>query len=111
MIKEDITLKPGNVAVLFASERERDMPDYDAMDKATMEVVESLPGFMGYEIVRNGNHALFMSYWEDKEAVGRWSRHPLHLEAKEKGQAVWYDAYRSVVSVIVHASVFRRVAP
>jgi heme-degrading monooxygenase HmoA len=31
------------------------------------------------------------------EAVRNWARHPIHIEAKEKGRSSWYRYYHSAI--------------
>lgn len=90
-------LAKGCWAVIFNSIRELDPPGYAAMDDATMKSASEIPGFLGYESVRNGKEGMFISYWESEEAIEQWKNHPLHLEAKKMGKSTWYDAFRSVV--------------
>ncbi|HAG05862.1 MAG TPA: hypothetical protein DCG68_03270 [Cryomorphaceae bacterium] len=70
--------------------------------------MEAMEGYLGYELVRNGEDAIFISYWKDKEAVDSWRTDALHREAKMQGRAHWYHAYRSVVCPIEETSHFRR---
>jgi heme-degrading monooxygenase HmoA len=107
-IRADFALPEGAYAVLFLSERGLDQPDYDAMDAQTLAAVEGLSGYLGYEMVRNGESAIFISYWKNRAAVDAWKHHSLHREAKAQGRAVWYDAYRSIVCKVEESSVFRR---
>ena len=67
-----------------------------------------MEGYLGYELVRNGEDAIFISYWKDKAAVDSWRTDALHREAKMQGRAHWYHAYRSVVCPIEETSHFRR---
>ena len=78
------------------------------MDQRTMAAVEGMEGYLGYELVRNGEDAIFISYWNDKAAVDAWRTDALHREAKVQGRAHWYHAYRSVVCPIEETSHFRR---
>jgi len=107
-IQDGLNLTPGNYAVLFLSERPTDPEGYADMDQRTMEAVERLPGYLGYELVRNGEDAIFISYWADKAAVEAWRNDQLHREAKTQGRSHWYYAYRSVVCPIEATSHFRR---
>ncbi len=107
-IQNNLALQPGNYAVLFLSERGLNPEGYADMDQRTMAAVEELPGYLGYELVRNGEDAIFISYWEDKSAVDQWRTDALHREAKTQGRAHWYHAYRSVVCPIEETSHFRR---
>jgi heme-degrading monooxygenase HmoA len=63
---------------------------------------------LGYEVVRNGTDAIFVSYWRDAAAVDEWRKAALHAEAKSAGRERWYDGYRSVVCPIEQLSLFTR---
>ena len=107
-IQDRLPLTAGNYAVLFLSERPADPEGYADMDQRTMAAVEAMEGYLGYELVRNGQDAIFISYWKDKAAVDAWRTAALHREAKVQGRAHWYHAYRSVVCPIEETSHFRR---
>ena len=109
-LNANLDLKPGNYAVIFSSERPVDpSPEgYDAMSDATMEAVAKIDGFLGYEVVRNGPDAVFISYWRDAVAVDAWRKAALHAEAKSEGRTRWYDSYRSLVCPIEQLSFFKR---
>ena len=109
-LNPNLELKPGNYAVIFASERPvNPSPEgYDAMDDATMRAVEQLDGYLGYEVVRQGTDAIFVSYWRDAAAVDAWRHAALHGEAKREGRERWYDGYRSLVCPIEQLSFFTR---
>lgn len=107
-IKDEIVLREGNYAVIFLSERP-DSPDgYSEMDESTMEAVSKLPGFLGYESARVSPFGMFISYWENMDAINGWRTDNLHKEAKQKGRSHWYNAYRSVVCRIEETHMFRR---
>jgi heme-degrading monooxygenase HmoA len=109
-LNPNLDLKAGNYAVIFASERPvNPSPEgYDAMDDATMRAVAQLDGYLGYEVVRNGTDAIFVSYWRDAAAVDAWRHAALHAEAKAAGREQWYDSYRSLVCPIEQLSFFKR---
>ena len=86
-IQDRLPLTAGNYAVLFLSERPTDPEGYADMDQRTMAAVEAME--MGYELVRNGQDAIFISYWKDKAAVDSWRTDALHREAKMQGRAHW----------------------
>ena len=106
MIKSDLHIEPGHYAVIFASERPLNPEGYAEMDEATMEAASQIDGYLGYEVVRQGEAAIFISYWRDQTAVGEWARHPLHKKAKEMGNTLWYDAYRSLVCQVQQSHLF-----
>lgn len=86
-------------AVIFSLERSNDLQGYEAMDRATLEKVATLPGYLGYESVYAGNRGIFISYWESKEAIEAWRTDPLHKQAKSHGSQ-WYAAYVSAITEI-----------
>ena len=108
MINTDLTIEPGHYAVIFASERPLDPPGYAEMDEATMKAASSIDGYLGYEVVRQGEAAIFISYWKDQNAVREWAMHPLHKEAKKLGNTLWYDAYRSLVCQVEQRHLFTK---
>ena len=69
---------------------------------ATSEAARAIPGHLGEEFASNDEGTIFMSYWENDEAVAQWARHPLHQEAKRLGNAAWYEAYRTMVCTVDH---------
>ena len=94
-LNPNLDLKPGNYAVIFSSERPvNPSPEgYDAMDDATMRAVEQLDGYLGYEVVRQGTDAIFVSYWRDAAAVDAW---------RAQAQRTVDDAEMKYVVVHIH---------
>jgi heme-degrading monooxygenase HmoA len=90
-----------NWAVIFSLERSKERPGYDEMDEKTLNEVKSIPGYLGYESVYNGDRGIFISYWENKEAIEEWAKNPLHREAKRMGKT-WYVRFISAVTRIEH---------
>lgn len=97
-------LRPGNCAVIFISTRPETTEEYLFFDEATLRVAENLPGFLGWDAVRNEPTGIFISYWENEAAVERWKNDALHLRAKELGKKSFYSFYRSIISVIARVS-------
>jgi len=100
-----IQLQPGNKVVVFvhhlkAGLSAEQLAEYRRMDDETLAAAMSLDGYLGHEYASNDEGTVFMSYWRDDSAVAVWSRHPLHREAKLKGQAEWYASYRTAICTV-----------
>ena len=100
-----IALKPGNKVVVFVHHLQEgltaeQLSQYKDMDDATLAEAKSMDGYLGHEYASNDEGTVFMSFWRDDEAVAEWSRHPLHREAKSKGQDEWYALYRTVICTV-----------
>lgn len=100
-----IQLNPGNKVVVFVHRLKEGLSaeqiaDYRRMDDETLAVAMAMDGYLGHECVSNEEGTVFMSYWRDNAAVAAWSRHPLHREAKAKGQAEWYASYRTAICTV-----------
>ena len=103
----NLELRPGNKVVVFVHHLVPGLdPDelhkYQRMDDATLEAARTIPGHLGHEFASNDKGTIFMSYWENDEAVAQWAQNPLHQEAKRLGHAVWYEAYRAMVCTVDH---------
>lgn len=95
-------------ATVFSSLKHDPRPGYAAMDDATMKAAEQLDGYLGHQVVHNGDRSLFIAYWRDKASIAVWSAHPLHQAAKREGKASWYDAYRFEICLVERAAGFVR---
>ena len=100
-----IQLDSGNKVVVFVHHLKEglsaeQLAEYRRMDDDTLAVAMGMDGYLGHEYASNDEGTVFMSYWRDDEAVAEWSRHPLHREAKSKGQDEWYALYRTVICTV-----------
>ena len=105
MLSPSIQLEPGNKVVVFVHRLKEGLSaeqiaDYRRMDDDTLATAMGMDGYLGHECVSNEEGTVFMSYWQDDAAVAAWSRHPLHREAKAKGQAEWYASYRTAICTV-----------
>ena len=101
-----VQLEPGNKVVVFVHHLKvglsaEQLAEYRRMDDDTLAVARGIDGYLGHEYASNEEGTVFMSYWRDDDAVVEWSRHPLHREAKSKGQDQWFASYRTVISTVV----------
>lgn len=107
-VDDRIWLEPGHYASILISERPLDPPGYAHAMTEVMALAESMEGYLGFESLRNGRDGIFISYWEDAEAVSRWAGQANHRRAKTQGVAEWYDAFRSVTCRVEQTRWFRR---
>ena len=77
-----------------------DLEGYAEYDIQTLELVKSIPGYLGYESMKHNGRGTFISYWKDEESIRLWSKHPIHREAKKRGAAKWYRYYHSTIAEV-----------
>jgi heme-degrading monooxygenase HmoA len=73
---------------------------YQAYDEKTLELVKEMPGYLGYESMKQDGRGMFISYWKDMESIRAWASHPIHEEAKALGIAQWYQSYTSMIAEV-----------
>lgn len=91
-------------AVIFCSTKQEQRDGYAEMDELTMKLAHEQEGFLGYESVNNGNTGIFISYWENKEAV-KHSIIPTHKMAKDQAKN-WYKRYLSQICLVESSHEF-----
>ncbi|MGB1618769.1 MAG: antibiotic biosynthesis monooxygenase family protein, partial [Flavobacteriales bacterium] len=77
-VDDRIRLEPGHYASIFISERPLDPPGYAEAMTEVMALAESMEGYLGFESLRDGRDGIFISYWQDAEAVKRWAEQANH---------------------------------
>ena len=92
-------------AVIFSSTKTENMEGYHAMDEKTMRLAAEQEGYLGYESVSNGNKSIFISYWENREAIERWAKNSVHIMAKNQAKQ-WYARYLSQVCLVENSRLF-----
>lgn len=108
VIEDRVQLKAGQYASLFISERPLDPIGYGEAMGEVMAEAENMRGYLGFESLRSGHDGIFISYWEDLDAVNDWAAHMGHKQAKSRGINEWYDAYRMVLCKVERTRWFRR---
>ena len=106
---EKIGLKPGNIAVIFISIRPETSDEYQKMDAETLERVEIIPGFLGWNTARNQNLGIFISYWEDEASVMIWKKDAVHQAAKKAGRDSFYTFFRTIICTIEHVEEWQKI--
>lgn len=86
-------------AVVFISRKSQDLDGYAQMDEQTITLAQTMPGYLGYESVNNGNKGIFISYWKTMADIENWRRHPVHIDAKSNA-VHWYEYYHSMICLV-----------
>jgi heme-degrading monooxygenase HmoA len=94
-------------AVIFASTKSDNLEGYKEMDDLTLNLAQEQQGFLGYESVNNGNTGIFISYWENMDAINNWRQNSTHLMAKAKADK-WYKRYLSQVCKVEHCHLMEK---
>lgn len=89
------------IAVIFTSQRTSFNEEYHEYNLQLEEIAKQLPGFVKQESVRDQNgFGISISYWKDEESAKQFKKHPLHLEAQQKGKKAYYEWYDVKVCTI-----------
>ncbi len=94
LVKIAETPRPPYYAVIFTSAGTGEDAGYEAMSEAMMRLAGEQPGFLGVESAREGI-GITVSYWESLEAIAGWKQNAAHMEAQERGRAVWYEQFKT----------------
>ncbi|MEL7537925.1 MAG: DUF4188 domain-containing protein [Pseudomonadota bacterium] len=72
------------------------------LDAKIAAAAEATDGFLGKEswVASDGSRRNTVYYWRDKTALQRFSRHPLHLDAKRQYQK-WYGGFQVIIAEVV----------
>ncbi len=87
------TPQPPYFAVIFTSIRTEGENGYSQMAEEMDMLVETQPGFLGYESARN-EIGITISYWKDLESIKNWRENNVHTIARDKGRELWYSNFK-----------------
>ena len=87
-------------ASIFTYYLSDDLEGYTEYDEQTLELVTTMPGYLGYESLKHNGRGMFISYWKDQESIKEWAMHPIHIEAKRLGAEKWYRYYHSMIAEV-----------
>lgn len=94
-------------AVIFSSTKEEVLEGYKEMDDMLMDLAQKQNGFLGYEVVANANKSIFISYWENMEAINAWRKNSIHLTAKAQANK-WYKRYLSQICKVEYSKLMEK---
>lgn len=101
------TPKPPYYAVVFTSIRTEGDFEYAEMADKMIDLAEKQEGFLGVESARN-ELGITVSYWESLDAIKKWKLHTEHMEAREKGRSMWYNAFKVRICKVEHEYGFEK---
>ena len=94
-------------AVIFSSTKSDNLEGYKEMDDLTLKLAQEQTGFLGYESVNNVNTGIFISYWENMDAINNWRKNSTHLLAKAQADK-WYKRYLSQICKVEHCHLMEK---
>ncbi|VXC51883.1 antibiotic biosynthesis monooxygenase family protein [Sphingomonas sp. AX6] len=102
--------QPGEIAVIFASQRNGvDDAGYRAAADAMEALASVQPGYRGIISSRGTDgFGITISYWTDHAAALAWRDHSEHAAIRDAGRAVWYDRYQVTVSEVARSYDWER---
>ena len=92
-------------AVIFSTILTDTLDDYESTAIRMEMLAEQQPGYLGIESARS-NIGITVSYWESLEAILIWKNNVEHVEAREKGRALWYKKYELRICKVERAYGF-----
>jgi heme-degrading monooxygenase HmoA len=96
------------VLVVFKIRLRSDLPlaDYERTGARMVELVSSLPGFVGMDYAAADGGELVVARFESHEALARWREHPEHQAAQRAGRERFYESYEIEVCEVVRSYAF-----
>ncbi len=94
-------------AVIFSTILTDTLDDYEGTANRMELLAKQQPGYLGMESARN-RIGITVSYWESLEAILRWKNNVEHMEARERGRAVWYKKYELRICKVERAYGFEQ---
>lgn len=93
-------MNPPYYAVVFTSIRtSSDSEGYLEMATKMEELARQQAGFLGVESARE-EIGITVSYWKDLESIKNWKQNLDHIQAQQKGIAIWYEKYKVRIALV-----------
>ncbi|MCX5585855.1 antibiotic biosynthesis monooxygenase family protein [Streptomyces erythrochromogenes] len=101
--------EPPYVMAVFSSVRTADDTGLDELNDRMEEIVQAIPGYLGYESARNPEGlGITVAYFRDHESLTVWRENMEHQAAMKKGRADWYESYTLHVATVERSHGFVR---
>jgi heme-degrading monooxygenase HmoA len=96
------------VVVVFKITHRPDMPrdDYEQTGNRMVELVQSMPGFLGMDYAATDDGELLIVRFESHDALAAWKNEPEHRAAQERGRREFFARYQIEVCDLVRAYEF-----
>ena len=95
-------------AVIFTATPSTDTSGYPEALGRMLELVKTMPGFLGVEAVGEESGEIVVSYWRDEEAILNWKAVADHRAAQQRGRDQWYSGYAVRVARVERSYTFFR---
>ena len=108
------TPTPPYYAVIFTSQKTDIDGGYIKMSSQMVELVETQPGFLGFESATDGIvretplGGITVSYWKDMHSIKNWKENSEHILAQKTGKEKWYKSYKIRICKIEHDYEFHK---
>ena len=102
-------LEPPYYTALFTSVRPDAPEGYAETSSRMQEIVQDIPGFLGYEYARTpGGIGITVAYFRDLESLDAWRLDTEHQAAKAYGREHWYESYSVHIGKVERSYSFER---
>ncbi|MBT2444921.1 antibiotic biosynthesis monooxygenase [Streptomyces sp. ISL-36] len=102
-------LEPPYYTAVFTSIRPDDPEGYAETSTRMQEIVQGIPGFLGYESARTpGGIGITVAYFRDLDSLTVWQHNTEHQAAKRYGRAHWYEKYSVHIGKVERSYSFER---
>ncbi len=90
------------IAVIFSAKRSKeDEAGYAKAAAAMVKLAQKQKGFVDIDNVRDQDgYGITISYWQSEADAIAWRDNETHVQIRDKGRAIWYDAYSLHVAKI-----------
>lgn len=95
------TSTKGRYAVIFTAQQTENLEGYAEASALLRKKLAGFPGFIGIEAVedKDGNE-ITVSYWENTDAIGRWSLDEDHERIRRENKEAWYRHFKVRIALI-----------
>jgi heme-degrading monooxygenase HmoA len=91
----------GRYAVIFTAKQTENLAGYAEASRLLRNKLSDFPGFIGIEAVEdNQGNEITVSYWENVDAIRRWSMDEDHKTIRTENKEKWYTNFKVRIALI-----------